>query len=85
MTTQKKETNRGLDRTPDAVLHGIALYILCVICNWLITHMLPHTLSMSRDDDLLGPEGSRQSTSPREIDHSFRRWVCCRLCDWRLS
>ena len=54
MTTQKKETNRGLDRTPDAVLHGIALSILCVISNWLITHMLPHTLSISRDDDLLG-------------------------------
>ena len=40
MTTQKKETNRGLHRMPDAVLHGIALSILCVISNWLITHML---------------------------------------------
>jgi hypothetical protein len=38
---------------PDAVLHGIALSILCVISYWLITHMLPHTLSISQDDDLL--------------------------------
>jgi hypothetical protein len=54
MATQRKETNRGLDRTPDGVLRGITLSILCVISNRLITHMLPHTLSISRDDDLLG-------------------------------
>ncbi len=35
-------------------LHGLTLSILCMITYWLITRMLAHTLSVSRDDDLLG-------------------------------
>jgi uncharacterized membrane protein YgaE (UPF0421/DUF939 family) len=38
----------------NAVLHGIALSILCVISYWLITHFLAHVFPVSRDDDLLG-------------------------------
>ena len=35
-------------------LHGLTLSILCMITYWLITRMLAHMLSVSRDDDLLG-------------------------------
>jgi uncharacterized membrane protein YgaE (UPF0421/DUF939 family) len=35
-------------------LHGLTLSILCMITYWLITRMLAHLLSVSRDDDLLG-------------------------------
>jgi uncharacterized membrane protein YgaE (UPF0421/DUF939 family) len=38
----------------NAVLHGIALSILCVISYWLITHLLAHVFPVSGDDDLLG-------------------------------
>jgi uncharacterized membrane protein YgaE (UPF0421/DUF939 family) len=35
-------------------LHGLTLSILCMITYWLITRLLAHMLSVSRDDDLLG-------------------------------
>jgi uncharacterized membrane protein YccC len=35
-------------------LYGLTLSILCIITYWLITRMLAHMLSVSRDDDLLG-------------------------------
>ena len=35
-------------------LHGLTLSILCMITYWLITRMLVHMRSVSRDDDLLG-------------------------------
>jgi hypothetical protein len=35
-------------------LHGLTLSILCMITYWLITRMLAHMLSVSRDDDLVG-------------------------------
>jgi uncharacterized membrane protein YccC len=38
----------------NAVVHGIALSILCVISYWLITHLLAHVFPVSRDNDLLG-------------------------------
>jgi len=36
------------------LFHGATLSMLCVISYWLITHILPHAVSVSRDDDLLG-------------------------------
>jgi uncharacterized membrane protein YgaE (UPF0421/DUF939 family) len=45
------------DITPDAtgvLFRGLILSVLCVISYWLITHILAHTISVSRDDDLLG-------------------------------
>jgi uncharacterized membrane protein YgaE (UPF0421/DUF939 family) len=36
------------------LLHSVTLSLLCAISYWLITHMLAHVLSVSRDDDLLG-------------------------------
>jgi hypothetical protein len=38
----------------DTAFHGVMLSVLCVISYWLITHMLAHAFSLSRDDDLLG-------------------------------
>lgn len=35
------------------VFHGIILSVLCVISYWLVTHILSHAFSVSRDDDLL--------------------------------
>jgi hypothetical protein len=43
-----------LRRTRDAVIHGIALSLGCVISYWLITHLLAQAVPASRDDDLLG-------------------------------
>lgn len=54
MTIQQKETTSNLEGMANAILHGIALSILCVVSYWLITHMLAHVLSISRNDDLLG-------------------------------
>lgn len=41
-------------RETDAVRHAIVLSGLCVVSYWLITHILAHAFSVSRDDDLLG-------------------------------
>lgn len=38
----------------DAILHGLMVSVLCVASYWLITQMLTHVVSLSRDDDLLG-------------------------------
>jgi hypothetical protein len=35
-------------------LHGLTLSILCMITYWLITRMLAHMISVSRNEDLLG-------------------------------
>jgi uncharacterized membrane protein YccC len=37
-----------------AVLHGVTLSLACVISYWLITSVLSHALSVSREDELLG-------------------------------
>jgi uncharacterized membrane protein YccC len=37
-----------------ALSHGVLLSLLCAISYWLITRMLAHVYSISRDDDLLG-------------------------------
>lgn len=37
-----------------ALFHGVMLSLLCAISYWLITRMLAHVYSISRDDDLLG-------------------------------
>ena len=52
--TQHNETTRRPPETRDVFLHGITLSILCVISYWLITQILTHVFSASRDDDLLG-------------------------------
>jgi hypothetical protein len=48
----------GMARCPaegrHVVLRGFTLSILCVISYWLITQILAHVFSVSRDDDLLG-------------------------------
>jgi uncharacterized membrane protein YccC len=38
----------------DVLIHSAALSFACVISYWLITHILVHILSVSREDDLLG-------------------------------
>lgn len=52
--TQQNEMTRDSTLTGDVVVHGVMLSILCVITYWLVTHMLAHMFSASRDDDLLG-------------------------------
>jgi uncharacterized membrane protein YgaE (UPF0421/DUF939 family) len=51
---QEQKVARVPTEKGNAVLHGIALSILCVISYWLITHLLAHVFPVSRDDDLLG-------------------------------
>jgi uncharacterized membrane protein YgaE (UPF0421/DUF939 family) len=51
---QHNETTRYPAETRQVFLHGLTLSILCVISYWLITHLLAHMFSVSRDDDLLG-------------------------------
>jgi hypothetical protein len=47
MTRQPSETRQ-------VFLDGLTLSIFCAISYWLITHILAHMFSISRDDDLLG-------------------------------
>src|SRR5215472_2567293 len=49
-------TTMTMNRIPvmDAILHGLMVSVLCVASYWLITQMLTHVVSLSRDDDLLG-------------------------------
>src|ERR1700728_4166325 len=54
MKAPQNDVARGSIQTGDAVLHGLALSIWCVISFELITHLLAHIYSISRDDDLLG-------------------------------
>jgi uncharacterized membrane protein YccC len=49
-----KMTSHQLNQLGAALLSGLALAVSCVISYWLITHILAHTYSISRDDDLLG-------------------------------
>ena len=51
---QEQKVARVPTEKGNAVLHAIALSILCVISYWLITHLLAHVFPVSRDDDLLG-------------------------------
>ena len=51
---QQQKLTRVPAQKGSAVLHAIALSILCVISYWLITHLLAHVFPVSRDDDLLG-------------------------------
>jgi uncharacterized membrane protein YgaE (UPF0421/DUF939 family) len=41
-------------QTGEVIIRGAMLAISCAISYWLITHILAHTYSISRDDDLLG-------------------------------
>ena len=52
--TQPNEMTRYSSETRHFFLHALTLSILCVISYWLITRMLAHIFSVSRDDDLLG-------------------------------
>ena len=54
MKAPQNDVARGSIQTADAALHGFALSIWCVISFELITHLLAHIYSISRDDDLLG-------------------------------
>jgi uncharacterized membrane protein YccC len=51
MNTQNNEMTH---EATGAVFHGVVLAVLCVISYWLITHILAHAFSVSRDDDFLG-------------------------------
>jgi hypothetical protein len=50
----KTQDNQVPPAATDALIHGVMLSVLCVISYWLITHLLAHTFSVARDDDLLG-------------------------------
>lgn len=55
--TQERDANtqHGVQpQTGEVIIRGAILAISCVISYWLITHILGHTYSISRDDDLLG-------------------------------
>ena len=54
MKTLQSDMARGSNQRADAVVHGFALSILCVISFEVITHLLAHIYSISRDDNLLG-------------------------------
>src|SRR5580698_11032740 len=54
ISTPQNDMMRGSTARADAILHGFALSIWCVISFELITHLLAHIYSISRDDDLLG-------------------------------
>ena len=51
---QRNETKWQLVEILHALFHGVMLSLLCAISYWLITRMLAHVYSISRDDDLLG-------------------------------
>jgi uncharacterized membrane protein YccC len=53
-TTQQKELPPEPAQALHALLHGVALSVLCLISYWLITHILTHVVSVSQDDNLLG-------------------------------
>ena len=44
----------GWCQTKIAIIHGVALSASCVVSYWLITHILGHSIAVSRDDDFLG-------------------------------
>lgn len=55
--TQERQANiqHGVQpQTGEVIIRGAILAISCVISYSLITHILVHTYSISRDDDLLG-------------------------------
>jgi uncharacterized membrane protein YgaE (UPF0421/DUF939 family) len=55
--TQRQETKvirHKVNPMGAAFLNGFALAVSCWISFWLITHILAHAYSVSRDDDLLG-------------------------------
>ena len=41
-------------RTDEVFIRAVVLPISCVISYWLITHIIPHAYSISRDDNLVG-------------------------------
>jgi uncharacterized membrane protein YccC len=41
-------------QTKIAIIHGVILAASCAISYWLITHILGHSIAVSRDDELLG-------------------------------
>jgi uncharacterized membrane protein YccC len=44
----------GWRHTKIAIIHGVTLAASCGISYWLITHILGHSIAVSRDDDFLG-------------------------------
>jgi len=44
----------GWRHTKIAIIHGVTLAASCWISYWLITHILGHSIAVSRDDDFLG-------------------------------
>jgi uncharacterized membrane protein YccC len=47
-------TQRRPLQTGEAIIHGTVLAMSCLISYWLITRLLAHIYSISRDDNLLG-------------------------------
>jgi uncharacterized membrane protein YccC len=47
-------TQRRPFQTGEAIIYGTSLTMSCLISYWLITRLLAHIYSISRDDDLLG-------------------------------
>jgi uncharacterized membrane protein YccC len=47
-------TQRRPFQTGEAIIYGTGLAMSCLISYWLITRLLAHIYSISRDDDLLG-------------------------------
>ena len=41
-------------QTKIAIIHGVTLAASCALSYWLITHVLGHSIAVSRDDDFLG-------------------------------
>ena len=55
MTVLKRnEATRNSAEARHVLVHGVTLSLLCVVSYWLITHILQHVFSISREDDLLG-------------------------------
>jgi uncharacterized membrane protein YccC len=51
---QRRETKRQPVEKLRALFYGVTLSLLCAMSYWLITGMLAHVWSVSRDDDRLG-------------------------------
>jgi uncharacterized membrane protein YccC len=51
---ERNDTMHNSARARPGLVHGLTLSLLCMGSYWLITHILVHVFSVSRDDDLLG-------------------------------
>ena len=51
---ERNDTMHNSAQARPGLVHGLTLSLLCMGSYWLITHILVHVFSVSRDDDLLG-------------------------------